>query len=262
MYHRLKQQKTMDLLYRIYQLCIALPIIFILTILTALTTMLGATLGSAHFWGYYPGKLWAIAICRILLLPIEVRGKENVDKRTSYVFVANHQGAFDIFLIYGFLGRNFKWMMKKSLRKIPMVGKACESARHIFVDKSGPKKIQETYAKAREILKEGTSLVVFPEGARTFTGHMGIFRKGAFQLADELQLPVVPVTIDGSFDVLPRMVGFNFVKRHKLTMTIHTPIPPRQQGTDNVKQTMEKSYDAVMSALPAQYQGYIKNDDQ
>lgn len=252
----------MNILYCLYQLCIALPVILVLTALTAIITILGTTLGSAHFWGYYPGKLWSIATCWVLLLPVEVHGRENVDKHTSYVFVANHQGAFDIFLIYGFLGRNFKWMMKKSLRKIFLVGKACESARHIFVDKSGPKKIQETYAKARDILKEGTSVVVFPEGARTFTGHMGLFRKGAFQLADELQLPVVPVTIDGSFEILPRMKGFGFIKWHRLVMTIHQPIPPKGQGPENVRQTLEESYKTVMSSLPATYQGYVKNEDQ
>ena len=248
------------LLYRIYQLCIALPILLVCTMLTAIVTIIGSWIGNAHFWGYYPGKIWSI--CRVLFIPVVVRGHENVDKKTSYVFVANHQGAFDIFLIYGFLGRNFKWMMKKSLRKIFLVGKACESARHIFVDKSGPKKIQETYAKAREILKEGTSLVVFPEGARSFTGHMGVFKKGAFQLADELQLPVVPVTINGSFDILPRTKGFGFVRRSKLTLTIHHPILPKGKGPENIKETMEEAYQAVMAGLPPERQGFIKNEDQ
>lgn len=252
----------MTLLYRIYQFCIALPLLLLCTAITSLVTILGSWIGSAHFWGYYPGKIWSIIMCRLLFIPVEVRGHENVDHKTSYVFVANHQGAFDIFLIYGYLGRNFKWMMKKSLRKIFLVGKACESARHIFVDKSGPKKIRETYDNARNILKEGTSVVVFPEGARTFTGHMGVFRKGAFQLADELQLPVVPVTIDGSFDVLPRMAGFNFVKHHKIIMTIHRPIPPKGQGPENVKETMAEAYATVMSSLPEKYQGFKENKDQ
>ncbi len=252
----------MSFIYKIYQLCIALPIILVCTILTSIVTILGSWIGNAHFWGYYPGKIWSIIVCRVLLIPVEIHGHENVDKKTSYVFVANHQGAFDIFLIYGFLGRNFKWMMKKSLRNIFLVGKACESARHIFVDKSGPKKIQETYNKAREILREGTSLVVFPEGSRTFTGHMGIFKKGAFQLADELQLPVVPVTIDGSFDILPRTAGFNFVKWHRLVMTIHKPIPPKGKGTDNISQTMEEAYQVVMEGLPKERQGFVENKDQ
>lgn len=252
----------MTILYRIYQLFIALPILLVCTILTCVVTIIGSFIGGAHIWGYYPAKIWSIVMCNILLLPVKVKGKENIDKKSSYVFVANHQGSFDIFLIYGYIGRNFKWMMKKSIRNIPLLGKACESARHIFVDKSGPKKIQETYNKARNILKEGTSLVVFPEGARTFTGHMGVFKRGAFQLADELQLPVVPVTINGPFDVLPRTKGFFFVEWHKLEMTIHKPIMPNGKGSENIKQITEEAYNIVMSALPAERQGFVKNDDQ
>ena len=131
----------MKVLYILYQLFIALPILLVLTILTAIVTIIGSWIGNPHFWGYYPGKIWSQLFCYVLLIPVKVVGHPEVLKKTSYVFVANHQGSFDIFLIYGFLGRNFKWMMKKSLRKMPFVGKACEAAGHIFVDKSGPKKV-------------------------------------------------------------------------------------------------------------------------
>ena len=87
--------------------------------LTCIITIIGSFIGGAHFWGYYPAKIWSMVMCRLLLLPIKIKGKENVDKKSSYVFVANHQGAFDIFLVYGFIGHNFKWMMKKSIRNIP-----------------------------------------------------------------------------------------------------------------------------------------------
>lgn len=252
----------MNILYKIYQLLIALPLALVATLLTSLFTSAGCLLGNGHFWGYYPGKLWSWFICRILLLPVTVEGRENIDKHQSYVFVANHQGPMDIFLIYGFLGRNFKWMMKKSLRKIFMVGYACEKAGFIFVDKSGPKKIQQTIQQARNTLQGGTSLVVFPEGSRTFTGHMGKFRKGAFQLADDLQLPVVPITIDGSFDVLTRMAGFNFVNHHHMRLIIHKPIFPQGKGMADIQQTMDESYRVIMSALPEKYQGYVENLDQ
>ncbi len=253
----------MKWIYRTYQLFVALPVLLVLTALACLFTIIGCTLGFASFWGYWPLCIISRLYCRILLLPVHVEGREQLDHKTSYVFVANHQGAFDIFLIYGFLGRNFKWMMKKSLRNIPMVGKACESARHIFVDKSGPKAIQRTYANAREILKGGTSVVIFPEGARTFTGHMGIFRRGAFQLADELQLPVVPITLNGPFDVFPRTrKGITFVDWHPLTMMIHAPIYPKGQGIEFEKETMRQAYETIMDGLPAERQGYVRNDDQ
>lgn len=249
------------MIYKLYQFFIALPIILVATVLTALVTIIGG-LFNAHVFGYYPGMVWSRLVCRVLLLPIHVEGRENIDHHQSYVFVANHQGPMDIFLIYGYLGRNFKWMMKKALRKMPLVGYACERARHIFVDKSSPKAIKHTIEQGRATLQGGTSLVVFPEGARTFTGHMGVFRKGAFVLADELQLPVVPITIDGSFDVLTRMAGINFVHHHSMRLVIHKPIFPASHNAEDIKQTMQQSYDVIMSALPEKYQGYVKNDDQ
>lgn len=252
----------MKYLYRIYQLLIALPLIALYTLITSLMVIIGCTLGNGHFWGYYPGKWWAQFIIRILLLPVKVEGRENLVKGQSYVFVANHQGAFDIFLIYGFLSRNFKWMMKRQLRQMPFVGKACESAHHIFVDKRGASKIRETYDRARQTLQGGMSLVVFPEGARSFTGHMGVFKRGAFMLADDIELPVVPLTINGSFDIMPRTRDMKWVVWHPLRLTIHKPILPVGKGTDNIKYLEEESYKVVMSGLEEQYQGFVENPDQ
>lgn len=252
----------MKYLYRIYQLFIALPIILVASILTSLTTTVGCLLGNGHFWGYHPGRIWARLIIRVLLLPIKVEGREHLKDKQSYVFVSNHQGAFDIFIIYGFLGRNFKWMMKHQLRKMPLVGVACDAAHHIFVDRSGPHKIRDSYSKAREILREGMSLVVFPEGSRTFTGHMGKFRRGAFMLADELQLPVCPLTINGSFNVMPRTRDMKWVLWHPLRLTIHEPIEPTGQGKEYVDAVVEESYKRVMSGLVPEYQGYQENPDQ
>lgn len=240
----------MKLLYRIYQLFVAAPLLIITTVVTTLTTIVGSTLGNAHFWGYWPGRIWSRWFMRILLLPVRVEGYENIDHKTSYVFVANHQGSFDIFLIYGYLGRNFKWMMKAALRNAPLIGKASEAAGHIFVDKRGPKALQQTHDRAREVLQGGTSLVVFPEGERTLTGKMGPFFRGAYQLADELQLPVVPITLNGPYQVLSRRRGpVNFVFWHRLTMTIHTPIAPIGKGPENIKNAMDLSRQAIASAL-------------
>jgi 1-acyl-sn-glycerol-3-phosphate acyltransferase len=252
----------MKYLYRIYQLFIAAPVILVATIITAVTVTIGCMLGNGHFWGYYPGRWWGWVIIRVLLLPVKVEGRENLQSGQSYVFVSNHQGAFDIFLIYGFLQRNFKWMMKRQIRNIPLVGLACEASHQIFVDKRGPSKIKETYTKARTTLKDGMSLVVFPEGSRSFTGHMGVFRRGAFMLADELQLPVAPLTINGSFNVMPRMRDMHFVNWQPLTLTIHKPIAPVGQGAENIKHLEQESYQVVMSGLVPEYQGYVENPDQ
>ena len=252
----------MKYLYRVYQLLVGVPVIIIVTIITALEVGIGCAIGNGHFWGYYPGRWWARIILRTLLIPVTVEGREHLEPGQSYVFVANHQGAFDIFLIYGFLGRNFKWMMKHQINKIPFVGYACRRSHQIMVDKRGVSKIKKTYDDARRILQQGCSVTVFPEGARTFTGHMGLFRKGAFALADELQLPVVPLTINGSFNILPRTRDWHFISWHPLRLTIHQPIYPVGQGSENVNATLRQAYDSVMSSLAPEYQGYVENPDQ
>jgi len=248
------------ILYYLYEIFIALPIFLVLTLITALVTIVGCLVGSPHFWGYYPGKAWSRMTCILALLPVKVVGREKIQKHQSYVFVANHQGAFDIFLIYGYLNRNFKWMMKKGLRNIPFVGKACEEGGHVFVDRSSPTRIKECIRKAEASLVDGVSLVVFPEGSRSFTGKMGYFKRGAFVLANDLQLPVVPITINGSFDVLPR---FRYLVRwHPLSMTIHDPIPPQGRDAENIRHTMDLAYQKIQSALPDDLKGMVVNPDQ
>ncbi len=252
----------MKYIYRIYQLFICVPILLLASIITALVTIFGCMLGNGHFWGYYPGKYWSRLWIRLLLLPIKVEGREHLSKDQSYVFVANHQGAFDIFMIYGYLNRNFKWMMKRSLEKIPLIGLACKYAHHIYIDKSAPSKIRTSYRQAREELRDGMSLVVFPEGARTHDGHMSSFKRGAFLLADELQLPVCPLTINGSFAVKPRSKDLYWAFWHPLRLTIHEPIAAIGKGPENIKNQMERSYQAIMEDLEPQYQDLKENPDQ
>ena len=241
-------------LYRIYQLCVATPLILLATILTSVVTCVGCFVGSAHFWGYSPGKYWSIFILRVLLLPVKVSGRELLDRNTSYIFVINHQSAIDIFVIYGFICRNFKWMMKSTLRRMPFVGIACAKARHIFVDRSNSSGMRETISQARETLQGGTSLVVFPEGSRTYTGRLGKFKKGAYLLAADLQLPIVPVTLNGPFDVLPRTRGINFVERHPLHMIIHEPIYPQNNRPEELQRLIRLSEEAIERDLPLKYQ--------
>ena len=236
----------MILLYRIYQLFVMCPLIVVVTILTAVATVVGSALGFGKWWGYYPEILWARIFCWLAFVKVSVKGRENIDPKVSYVFVANHQGAYDIFTVYGYLGHNFRWMMKQSLRRIPFVGWACAWAGQIFADNSSASATRRTMAQAERQLSGGMSLVVFPEGARSWTGQMGPFKKGAYRLAVEFHLPVVPLTIDGAFDVLPRFKKLP-VPGH-IRLTIHKPIHPASDGHD-LASLMNESREAIASAL-------------
>lgn len=238
----------MRVLFILYQWLIAYPLIIVITLITCILTIIGSAIGNRDFWGYYPPMLWSRFICAILFIRTEIKGRENIDTNTSYVFVANHQGAFDIFLVYGYLGHNFKWMMKKALKKIPFVGTACQYAGHIMVDRSSKASIRQTMYQAEKTLRGGMSLVVFPEGTRCEDGRMKPFKRGAFLLAEELSLPVVPLTIDGAFDLLPK----NSINIHpgKVTLTIHKPITPPADGKYDLEILMKESYNRIASALP------------
>ena len=230
----------------IYEIFIMAPLLLLITILTTSIVIVGGLFGDASFWGYYPPKIWSKLFCVISLVKVEVKGRENIKDNESYIFVANHQGAFDIFLIYGYLNHNFKWVLKHTLRKIPMVGKACEAAKHIFVDRTNPKGIKRTIEEAKKTLQGGMSVVVFPEGTRSDNGKMKKFKKGAFQLAVDLNMPVVPMTINGSYKILSK--SSFFINPGKLTLTIHKPIMPPVEGYD-MDSLVEESYQKVVSAL-------------
>lgn len=237
----------MLIIYRIYQILIALPLLVVVTFVAALITIIFSMLGFSRSMGYWPGHIWARIFCALTFVRVKVKGRENIDKKTSYVFVANHQGAYDIFAIYGFLNHNFRWMMKKGLMKIPMVGYSCKVSGHILVDNSTPSATRATMQKAEKQLSNGMSVVVFPEGARTKDGKMHQFRRGAYILATEFGLPVVPVTIDGAFNILRR--GSFLPYPGTIKLTIHKPIEAGADGKHDLAALMQQSYDAIASAL-------------
>ncbi len=236
-------------LYFIYQWLIAGPVFVLATFITAIVTAIGSMIGNSDFWGYWPPCLWSRFTCRLFFMRVIVSGRENIEKNTSYVFVANHQGAYDIWAIYGYLNHNFKWLMKKELEKIAMVGWACKCAGQVFGDDSSVAGIKETITEAEATLKHGMSLMIFPEGSRSWDGKMIPFKRGAFMLAGEFKLPVVPVTIDGSFRAMPRST-YNMTPS-TIRLTIHKPIYPGERGF-NTKILMSQCRSDINSALPPQ----------
>lgn len=233
--------------YYIYFFCVAVPLLLVATVLAALATIVGSMCGGGRVFGYWPGHLWGRVFCVLSLVRVKVRRLTALDPRQSYVFVANHQGAYDIFSIYGYLGHQFRWMMKKSLERIPLVGYSCKVSGHIFVDNRSRSAVQATMATAERRLAGGMSVVVFPEGARTPDGTMHAFRRGAFVLAEEFGAPVVPITIDGAYAVMPR---WRMLPRPgRIVLTVHEPIPAPEGGRHDLQELMRRSEEAIASAL-------------
>ena len=222
--------------------------------LTALITIGGCSLGGERFFSYYPGMIWSRLTCYLALCPVKVRGREHLNRKQSCVIVSNHQGAFDIFLIYGFLGIPIKWMMKAGLRKLPFVGAACRAAGFVFVDHSTPKAAARSVKEAEQVLKmKGGAVIVFPEGSRTYTGKMAPFRKGAFQMAVDLRLPLIPITLNGPYNVLP--IGSFLPKRGRMEMIVHPPLSTEdaEAGHKGLQQLAGRTHQIIASALWKEY---------
>lgn len=217
-------------IFFVYQWLILLPILVVITIITAVVTIIMSYLIKNVSITSVPAQLWSRVVCFISFVHVSIEGLDNLEDGQSYIFVANHQSMFDIWLIYGWIGRPFSWVMKKELRKIPFVGLACEKIGHIFIDRSNAMEAKRSIEAAEKKLKDGNCVVIFPEGTRTRDGKVGSFKRGAFSMASDLHLPVVPISIIGAYE---RMSRYDWqVKPGPLKMKIHKPIPCESKLTE------------------------------
>lgn len=237
-------------LFLLYYFPIGLPLFLLVTILTTLLIILGCSIGLGDAASRYVGMAWSRVSLWLHLCPIEIRSREHLPRSGNYVVIANHQSAFDIFALYGYVPLPFKWVLKEGLRKLPLVGWACESAGFIFVDDTKPSSITQTMQEARGALSRGYSIFIFPEGSRTPTGRMHRFKKGAFLMASELDVPLLPISIDGAYDILQR--GKLLPHPHNIRLTIHPAYRVSDLGEApmNILYASREGASRIASVLP------------
>ncbi len=208
--------------YQLWAWLVFVPFVGLSTLFFALLALLLSAFGSKRLASRIAGGIWSRLICYMTPVFVTTKGKEHIDKTQSYVIVANHQSIYDIVALYGWLGVDFRWVMKQELRKVPMLGIACEKIGHIFIDRSNTKRAMESLNAAKQIITNGTSVIFFPEGTRSETGELGKFKMGAFKMACELELPLLPVIITGTRDIVRTKSLLLFPGRAELQ--IHPPI--------------------------------------
>ncbi len=234
----------MQIIYIIYQYLVAWPLFIINTAITAITTILCARWPNSRFINTVQ-SCWSKSFFYLMFLPVTVTGKENVKRGQSYVFVTNHQSFCDVFLVYGWLPVVFKYMMKKELRKIPLVGWACEVCGHVYVDRSNPRAAAQSVKKMEQTLRNGVCTVIYPEGTRTTTGEVQRFKRGAFHIALDLHLPVVPLSITGCFECMPK--GKAYIKHHPVHLHIGEPMD--LSGFEDENEAIEAVREAVIKGM-------------
>ncbi len=236
----------MKFFYIVYQYFIVFPILLVITFFTALMTILFTAWKNSAFIVAMQ-RFWARCFYYLCFIPVEVTGKENLQEGQSYVFVCNHQSIYDVFVIYGWLPVVFKWILKQELRKIPFVGVACEKAGHIFIDRSNVRKAFQSVETAKQTLQNGVCVVIFPEGTRTFDGQVAPFRHGAFKMAFDLDLPIVPLSLNGCYELMNRRQ--KYLTWHRVKLHIDKPIYLTEEDKENRAETIEKIRNIVIKNI-------------
>ena len=240
-------QKLLFILYQPYKWLVYFPFLVGSTLIFGALAVIFSTLINQKVGSFIGGAIWSRLNGYMTPIFVKVIGRENIGRKQSYVIVSNHRSSFDIFVLYGWIGIDFKWVLKQELRKIPGLGIGCEKVGHIFIDRSNPEKAIASINSAKEKIVNGTSVLFFPEGTRSKTGKMGNFKKGAFIFAIDIGVPLLPVTVVGTEKILPP--GTLNLLPGRVKMVIHRKIDVSGYCAENVGELMSRAGDAIQSGL-------------
>jgi 1-acyl-sn-glycerol-3-phosphate acyltransferase len=177
---------------------------------------------------------------------VNIKGIKNFEKNSTYIIISNHQSLLDI-LIINSLCYSFKWVSKAENIRVPILGWYLWMADYLVVDRNNEESKAELLARAYRFLKKGISVMIFPEGTR-YPDLPGYFKRGAFSLAIEAKVPVLPIVIDGTGSILPKK---SLIIRKKRTINLHVldPVPPEAFGTDDPDMLALKFRELITSEL-------------
>ncbi len=168
-------------------------------------------------------RSWSQKVVAHMRIELEVHGRENLEPGRTYLVMSNHQSHYDIPVLFAVLGGSIRMIAKQELFKIPVFGGAVREAGFISIDRSDRARSVESLAIARRALASGVHVWIAPEGTRSRTGKLLPFKKGGFNLALDAKLPILPITIDGTKDILPPN-GMRSRPGVHVKVTIHPPI--------------------------------------
>jgi 1-acyl-sn-glycerol-3-phosphate acyltransferase len=192
-------------------------------------------------------RWWSRTIARCSGVEVRVEGLENLERDRPYIFAANHQSQFDIFALDGFLLVDFRWMAKKELFRIPIVGAAMRLAGSIPIDRSRGRQAMKSLIEAATRIASGTSVVIFPEGTRTRDGRLQPFKSGAMYLAIKSGVDIVPMAITGGFDVLAK--GRFLTKPGRMMIKIGKPVASKAYTQKQKQQLADLLHDKVATLI-------------
>jgi 1-acyl-sn-glycerol-3-phosphate acyltransferase len=195
-------------------------------------------------------RLWGKAALLANRVKVRLEGMEHLKGEGPYIFMSNHQGSYDIFALLGYLPFQFKWLAKKELFSIPFFGWTMAAAGYISIDREGTRKTVEAMKEAVRKIREGMSVVIFPEGSRSPDGSIQPFKKGGFTLAIKSKVPIVPIAITGSREIMPKekltaTSGEIRIHMGHLIETQNYSLKDRESLMEKVSQTISRNFKLI-----------------
>jgi 1-acyl-sn-glycerol-3-phosphate acyltransferase len=183
---------------------------------------------------------WAMGLgLRVLGIQVEVSGREAIDRRSRYIFMANHLSLIDGPMLFRLIPHSVRVILKKSIFRIPVIGQAMRFVGFVPVDRKGIRGGKKSIEKAARLIRErGYSYLIFPEGTRSRDGLIQAFRRGGFFLALESGTAIAPISIKGTFELMPK--GRLFADSGKVDVRFHPAIPVEGYNLDNMKDLIER----------------------
>jgi len=207
----------------------------------AIISVLFDQTGSAY---HSIGRKWARLTLRIFGVKVHLSGTENLEKGRTYVYVSNHASMFDIPAVIGNIPDEVRIVYKKELSYVPIWGWALAVGHYIAIDRFSAKDAMKSLDEAAKKIREGASVLLFAEGTRTRTGKLQPFKRGAFSLAAKSGIPVVPLIINNSFNILPK--GSLRIRPADISLVVDKPIPTTSvDGKADEMRLMEAVRDAI-----------------
>jgi len=189
------------------------------------------------------GRFWSTLNLRLLGFEVTSEGAERLVPDQPYVVMANHQSYLDIWSVYAAVPLSIRWVMKQELREVPVFGLACERMGHVYVERGNRESAQTSMQVAADRIASGTSVVFFPEGTRSKTGDLGPFKSGGFRLAMAAGVPILPVTLNGTRELLPN--GAWRFRTGRIHVVMGEPIPTAELGPEGLEPLMQRTRDAL-----------------
>lgn len=209
---------------------------------------------------YSPVRVFVRLGLALVGVRVKVEGLERTDPNRTYIFTPNHQSFIEVPLLVTFLKRNLAYLAKKELFKYPIWSHGIRLMGVVPVDRSNTLSAVESARRATENLRHGKSYVIYPEGTRSRDGRLLPLKKGAFMMAIDAGVPIVPVSISGSTKIMPK--GEFKIFPSTVYITVHEPIDTAAYSKENISELLNITREKIISALSEEELKAKRSDEE